>query len=313
METIAIVLGLLLVLAFLIWKGLFSSSLSFDDLSEFAFDRVTLPDGMSLNYRRRGNPDTPTVLLVHGGGDSLSAWDGWATALEPHYDVVAVDLPGHGLSDPFPDGLYSTEKLALAVKAFVDTLGLKDFIIVGHSFGGETVLRYVTANPRAPKAMILVAPGGYEAEHGLKAPPAFVRFATTDLGRRVLRNFGSRRLFGLLQHKNFFYRKSESSKAAIDRQFRLLRYKPNRGAMLSLVMNDMSRHRDVAGLTDLTLPALFLWGREDRIIPLETGRRIAGDVPNAGLVIYENMGHVLHVEMPERSSADALRFLQGLS
>lgn len=300
----------LALIGLVIRLGFFSSSLSRDDLSDFAFSRVALRDGTTINYRERGDPGNRTLLFVHGGGDSLSAWDGWAEMLEDDHHLIAIDLPGHGLSDPYPDGNYSTERFAVSLKAFVDTMGLKEFVIVGHSFGGETVLRFVVANPDDPCAMILVAPGGYKAEHGLAVPLPIARFALSSVGKVLLRNFWSRALFTWFQHKNFFFGRSEIVAAAIERQFKLLRYGPNRGAMLSLVMHDMAHHADVTGLNGLALPALFLWGRKDRIVPLETGQRIASDVPGSQLQIYDDIGHMIHVEMASNSATDALTFLR---
>lgn len=295
-----------------LWTLLFSSSLSRDDLRQYGFESVTLPGGLTLNYRVRGDPHKPAIMLVHGGGDSLSAWDGWCEVLESDFRLIAVDLPGHGLSGPYPDAAYSTQTLAVSLKAFIDAIGLEDFAIAGHSFGGETVLRYVVDNPHDPKAMVLVAPGGYKAEHGLAVPPTIARCALSPAGRLILRNFWSRPLFSVFQHKNFFFRKSSVSRAAINRQFALLRYAPNRGAMLSLVMNDMANHEDIKGLGSLQLPSLFLWGRQDRIVPLDTGRRIAADVPDSKLLLFDEMGHMLHVERAAESARAAKSFLQSL-
>jgi len=164
------------------------------------------------------------------------------------------------LSDPYPDGTYSTERFARSLKAFVDTMGLKDFVIVGHSFGGETVLRFVVANPADPCAMILVAPGGYKAEHGLGSAVADRPLRAVFCREGAVAQFLEPCPVHLFQHKNFFFGRSEIAAAAIKRQFKLLRYGPNRGAMLSPVMHDMAHHADVTGLNGLELPALFLWG-----------------------------------------------------
>ena len=93
MEILLIAAVGLALIGLAIRLGFFSSSLSRDDLSDYALTRVALPDGTTINYRERGDPGNRTLLFVHGGGDSLSAW---AETLEDDHHLIAIDLPGHG-------------------------------------------------------------------------------------------------------------------------------------------------------------------------------------------------------------------------
>ena len=287
----------------------FSSSLSRSDVANFAFDTLRLPDGMDVNFKVQGDRSKRTILLIHGGGDSLSVWDAWTGRFGDGYCFVSVDLPGHGLTAPYPDAIYSTKRFAMFVAAFVAAAQLRDFVIVGHSFGGETVLRYVLANPDAPAAMILTSPGGYTDENCLEMPRPVATFAQSRLGRTVLRTFGSHALFSRFQHAKFFQHRTAISKAAIDRQFKLFRYVMNRGVLVGLVSYEALHHKDVTGLTKIACPVLFLLGRDDKIVSLDAGLRLARDTSDAEHVIFDDMGHMSHIEMAAENAGHARSFL----
>lgn len=304
-----ITLSALGLAAILVRRGMFSPSLSRPDVAEFAFETLQLPDGMDVNYKIQGDRAKRTLLLIHGGGDSLSVWETWIAHFGDEFCFVSVDLPGHGLTAPFPDGVHSTKRFAQFVADFVAAIELKDFVIVGHSFGGETVLRYVLANPNVPAAMILSSPGGYTDENCLEMPSAVATAAQSRLGRSLLRTFGSYALFSRFQYAKFFHNRTPTSKAAIDRQFKLFRYEKNRGVLVGLVSYEALHHEDVAGLSHITCPALFLLGRDDKIVSLDAGLRLSRDTPNAQHVIYDDMGHMSHIEMAARNAGDARTFL----
>lgn len=304
-----IILSALGLSAVLIRRGLFSTSLSRDDVAEFAFDTLRLPNGMEVNFTVQGDRSKRTLLLIHGGGDSLSVWQPWIAHFGDQFCFISLDLPGHGLTAPFADGIYSTNRFARFVADFVAAIELTDFVVVGHSFGGETVLRYVLANPSVPAAMILSSPGGYTDENCLEMPRAVATAAQSGLGRSLLRNFGSYQLFSKFQYAKFFQNRTAISKAAIDRQFKLFRYEKNRGVLVSLVSHEALHHEDLLGLSRITCPALFLLGRDDKIVSLDAGLRLSRDTPNAEHVIYDDMGHMSHIEMAARNAGDARDFL----
>ena len=157
--------GLALVLiAFLLGRLLLVTSLDRDELAQYAYSTLQLPDGMSVNYRIQGRADGVPLLLIHGGGDSLDTWQMWADRLKGDYKIITVDLPGHGLTDPDPERAYGRWLFARFTRDFADALGLDSFVIGGNSYGGETALRFVIDNPGRASAMILVSSGGYKGE-----------------------------------------------------------------------------------------------------------------------------------------------------
>ena len=76
-----------------------ASAATYEELSKYAFNTFEMPDGTMVNYRVEGEKSQQTILLVHGGGDSLSVWIRWAAELTKKYRVIRLDMPGHGLSD----------------------------------------------------------------------------------------------------------------------------------------------------------------------------------------------------------------------
>ena len=79
----------------------------------------------------------PVLLLIHGTGAATHSWRHLAPLLAAHFKVVAIDLPGHGFSDPAPSSrVASLPGMARALGELLQTLDLDCAIVVGHSAGG---------------------------------------------------------------------------------------------------------------------------------------------------------------------------------
>jgi pimeloyl-ACP methyl ester carboxylesterase len=111
----------------------------------------------SLAYTRSG-AGAPLVLL-HGLGGIRQAWDPVIPILAERFDVLAVDLPGFGDSEPLPAHVEPTPAaLAASVASFLDGLGVTSPHIVGHSHGGWVALEFAHLRPAA--ALTLLSPAG---------------------------------------------------------------------------------------------------------------------------------------------------------
>jgi pimeloyl-ACP methyl ester carboxylesterase len=99
------------------------------------------------------------LVLLHGIGSSRQAWDPVLHRLAAHFDVIAVDLPGFGESDPLPDDVEPTPAaLAAAVTMFLDRLGVRNPSLAGNSLGGWVALEVAAVRPVA--ALALLSPAG---------------------------------------------------------------------------------------------------------------------------------------------------------
>ena len=92
--------------------------------------------GVRVHYTDEGNREGRTLILVHGFAASVHAWRPWAEGLSADYRIVAIDLPGHGLTQT-PDGYRATlTSNAALIDALANEIGVRSFVLAGNSMGG---------------------------------------------------------------------------------------------------------------------------------------------------------------------------------
>ena len=120
---------------------------------------VSGPQGR-LHVDDGGSGAAVPVLFVHGNGANLTQWRAQLDHLRPTRRAVAFDLRGMGLSDPAKNGDYSPVAMADDVEAVAEALGLRRFVIVGHSFGGTVVAEYAAKHPEHVAGLVLADASG---------------------------------------------------------------------------------------------------------------------------------------------------------
>jgi pimeloyl-ACP methyl ester carboxylesterase len=131
-------------------------------------DLETAPDGEALwiagpagnLYIRDGGDGDLPVLFLHSLAGNGGQWALQLDHLRRHRRAVALDLRGHGESDPADDGDYSITALAADVAAAADQLGLRRFVLAGHSLGALVAIEYAGKHPERVAALLLVDPNG---------------------------------------------------------------------------------------------------------------------------------------------------------
>lgn len=116
-------------------------------------------NGIGINYYRTGGEKAP-VLLVHGVTESGLCWPSVVGALAPEYDVVAMDLKGHGESDK-PEIKYLVDDLAVDAANLIRELALDKPVVIGHSLGGAVAGTLAAKNPELVTAVVLEDPSWY--------------------------------------------------------------------------------------------------------------------------------------------------------
>jgi pimeloyl-ACP methyl ester carboxylesterase len=128
------------------------------DTTGAAAAHVTGPEGR-LHVDDGGRGGVP-VVFVHSFAGSSAHWAAQLAHLRPTRRAVAFDLRGHGHSDAPRSGSYAVTALADDVGTVADGLGLKRFVLVGHSMGGSAAIAYAGAHPERVASLVLVGTPG---------------------------------------------------------------------------------------------------------------------------------------------------------
>ena len=124
-------------------------------------------NNLKVNYLEKGPQTKTSVVLLHGWGASIAAFNPIIDNLSKKFKVYAIDFPGFGLSDK-PDKSYHVEDYSKIVLEFINKMNLKDVILIGHSFGGRVIIKLVGKLGFCPKKIILVDSAGIRPKKTLK-------------------------------------------------------------------------------------------------------------------------------------------------
>jgi pimeloyl-ACP methyl ester carboxylesterase len=259
--------------------------------------RVHLATGVTLPYLEQGDPQAAAVLLLHAWVESSACFDRLWQVVPPTLRVFAMDQRGHGDADKPADG-YALVNFADDVEAFMDAVGLQSAVLLGSSSGGYIAQQVAVQVPHRVDGLVLVG-----APRSLQGRPAFadeVDQLTDPIDPSWVEE--SLTWFPRYHHVPDWYIK--------DRIRDGLR---------------VPAHVWRAGLAGLTTavppsesgtisaPTLVIWGERDKLLPLQDGYLLAAAIPGSRLIVYEDTGHLVLWEQPERVATDLADFIAGLS
>jgi len=237
--------------------------------------------GQRLAYYEMGSADAPTVILIPNLGWDSQAWAQNAPALARHYHVIAVDPLGMGRSSkPLVD--YKMDTWTDGLAELMRLKGIDRATFVGAVMGGALAVQMALDHPERVSAIVVAAsntgPGAHEG--GARSPT----YGPSLAGIRA----------GLLEA---FFDSSLVTDALVRAR---LTYRLSAGDGYT-IQRHLADHRPPytpAELARISVPALFVWCREDRTTPLSWGEDYAKALPAGRLVILERCGHFPNLEQP---------------
>ncbi len=239
-----------------------------------------------------GHGDT-TLVLLHGYGESLLAWRAVADPLSRDYRVVALDLPGFGVSGK-PYSGYDLQSMTDRLADFVAHQASGPVVLVGHSMGGELAASLAIQHPDLVSGLILISPAG----HGLSATASAVSGPTRAL-------LGAATPLLLNIHDPAWLAEPPAQ----------LRYDPITDPASRAAIARIARDFDFAGIGErfeaIRQPTLLIWGRLDPTIPLERGRVIHRLIRTSCLEVLGRGLHRPHEAEPDTVLALMRQFLAG--
>ena len=265
---------------------------------------------MHLHYDEAGQG--PPVVMLHGGGPGASGMSNFGQnlpAFAEHFRTLVVDQPGYGKSDkPQVQGNYFTFA-ATALNDLLDELGLDRVHLVGNSLGGGTAVRFALEHPGRAGRLVLMGPGGLSLNVFAPDPTE---------GVRRLAEFGpdpSREKMAAFLRTLVFDQRRVTDEL-IDERFAATSDPDSLKAMASMGASFFDPDSYEQGLLwreahRLRHRVLLIWGREDRVNPVDGALVAMKMIRRAQLHVFGGCGHWVQLEKAAEFNRLAIEFLEG--
>ena len=270
-------------------------------------------DDVAISYEIEGDGPTPVVFL-HGFAAALTTWDDIRGLFPPgRYRLYLLDLKGFGRSSKPRDSAYGPADQAAIVSAFLEDLGLRQAILVGHSLGGGIALISLREARTGGKRDLI---GGLVlidcAAYPQRLPPVLRLLRVPFLGWAILHLLPVPFMVRFTLMRVFHDRKAVTPE-------RIARYVDSfAGKGIARAFIESTRRlvpgdfgRLIPSYRDITVPVLIIWGRNDHIIGLEKGIRLHREIPASRMVVIDACGHNPHEERPAETCTAIADFLEG--
>lgn len=262
---------------------------------------ATLADGLRYVYLEggRGAP----LLLLHGFGANKDNFTRVAKYLTPHYRVIVPDHIGFGESAHPPKADYAPRAQVERLRALMRELGVTRLHLGGSSMGGHIALTYAAAYPKEVASLWLLSAAGVWS-----APPSELRRQAEQTGDNPL----------TVQDEDEFadlVAKVTARPLMIPRPFLdvLAQERIRNFELEERIAKRLAEDSVEARIRGLAVPALIVWGRDDRVLHPATASILQMLLVRSEVIMMRNIGHLPMVEAPEACALDYLRFRAGLA
>ena len=234
--------------------------------------------GLNVNYKVAGQGEV--LLILHGWNSSSDSWVDVISGLSKKgYKIICPDLPGFGKSLP-PAKSWSVDDYKNWVIDFMVFLEIKEFFLLGHSFGGRVSIKLCAVDSGAIKKLILCNSAG------LIVKPSIKTKILMFLGRTGKRAFSNspvniffRNIFYFLIRKRDYVKTKGVMKAT----------------MRKVIAEDLERY-----LSYIRAETLIIWGGKDKMVPLSYAYVFEKHIKKSKLAVMPSVGHSPQLEEPEK-------------
>lgn len=254
-----------------------------------------------VSYLRGGNG--APLLLLHGIPGSAHSWEAAGEHLTSNYDVIIPDLGGFGASDTLEhlDHDFYLEAHADAVHRFVNDLGIRNFFLGGHGFGGAVALTLLRLFPEHAVEGLVIAATNLFASSSVPLPLRLAR--VPGLGSVLARLVGGTRPGLWLMYWAAVYNKSVFRYADFKRHFTASGLRQTQQVLRRSLIDPQGKYREIdESLAQIDVPTLVLGGDRDPFFPVSEAKRIVRALPYATLTILDETGHFVPEERPEMTA-----------
>jgi pyruvate dehydrogenase E2 component (dihydrolipoamide acetyltransferase) len=248
-----------------------------------------------LRYLRIGPEDGRASVLIHGFGADLGGWMFNHATLAEDRPVYAVDLPGHGGSaKDVGDG--TPDQLAGILDAWLETIGVHQAHLVGHSLGGTLASLIATTSPDRVASLSLIAPAGLGAEISSEFLDGFISETRARKLRPVV--------------EKLVANPSLVSAEMVEDVLKFKRLDGATEALRRIADSIAANGRQLISVRDrlaaLSIPIQVIWGDQDRILPVQHCQGLAERIE---VMRFADAGHLPHMEKAAEVNAALRKFV----
>ncbi|WP_164851351.1 alpha/beta fold hydrolase [Larkinella soli] len=252
-----------------------------------------LPNGITLHYVEQGDTGGIPVIFLHGITDSWHSYERVLPLLPKTIHAYALSERGHGNSTKPLTG-FRPEDFAEDLALFMKHHRIGEAVIVGHSMSSTITQCFAVRHPELVRSVVLV---GAFADYNTELMTGFVKELATlkdPIDRKYAEEFQKSTLYRPVPPAYFETVVDESMKA------------PAR--VWYGVMSSFLKVNYLSGLRAFRKPTLVIWGEKDTYALRNDQDLLQKAIPGSKLLIYEETGHAVHWEDPERFVRDLLDF-----
>ncbi|MBR3524064.1 MAG: alpha/beta hydrolase [Bacilli bacterium] len=222
---------------------------------------------IELNYYEYGE-GKKTLIFLHGWGQNIEMMKPLADYFYKEYKIYIIDLPGHGKSSE-PTFAYHVDDFVDVIRKFIEKKKIKNFTLIGHSFGGKVSLLYQSKYHDADKLIMLACSFKKEIEK-LSFKTKMLKFAKKIPGLNKLEGFAKKHI-GSADYKNAS------------------------GIMREVLVNAVNQ--DIReDIKKIETDTLLIWGDQDEAVSIESAHELDSILPSSGLVVFPGCTHYAYLE-----------------
>lgn len=221
---------------------------------------------ININYIRYGNPNSQTVVLLHGWGQNIEMMKPVGDRLTDN-DVIIIDLPGHGQSEE-PKEIWYLNDFVQMIHELLQSLNIDNPILIGHSFGGKISLLY--ASTYQTKKLIL-----FGSPFKVKKNPNSLKVRTL----KKLKNLPGLNKLAETMKKHMGSTDYRNASPMM------------RDIMVKHVNTDITEN-----VKKIKCPTIIIWGTNDAAVPIEDAYELENLIKDAAVIPYEGCTHYAYLE-----------------
>jgi len=300
---IAVIVGLYLVMGLAYKDELYELAMNAEKSRAGLTEQKIEVNGLSVSYMEGPKvDDRSTLLLIHGFAANKENWIRFAGHLTDQYNVVALDLLGHGKSTKNPALSHDIDDQVAYLNRFMKAKNISQAHLVGNSMGGAISSLFAATHPEQALSVVLVNPAGIFDHRSVLQD-------YLDKGENPLVVKKEEDIYTLMEF------------AMVEPPFvpwpiplvvaeRAMANKALNDQIFDQIKSEHHNYDFKQELTRIKVPTLIMWGTEDKVINYRNSEIFNQLIPVSEILIYQDIGHAPMIEIPEKSANDVDQFIK---